>query len=226
METKNIIGYCRVSTEMQSMARNGLEAQRAEIIRFAEFNGYTLIDIVEESASGKLGLEGRPVLRAAIAKANKLKCAVVVSKLDRLSRHAAFILNLMDTKAKFVVAELGEGVDTFMLHIYAVVAQKEREMISKRTKDALAQLKAKGVKLGGPKQKEASVIGAAVLCTQADNWAIKMAPIVKGMLEANKSFKEIAEALNSQGMKTRKGSSFTVATITAIRNRLAMSRNK
>jgi DNA invertase Pin-like site-specific DNA recombinase len=223
---KQLIAYCRVSTEMQGVSRNGLEAQRAEIIRFAEFNGYEIVDIVEESASGKLGLGGRPVLRDAIAKANKLKCAIVVSKLDRLSRHAAFILNLMDTKAKFIVAELGESVDTFMLHIYAVVAQKEREMISKRTKDALAQLKAKGVKLGGPKQKEASVIGAATMCTQADAWAIKMGPIVKGMLEANKSFKDIADALNSQGMKTRKGSLFTVATITSIRNRLAMSRNK
>jgi DNA invertase Pin-like site-specific DNA recombinase len=187
---KQLIAYCRVSTEMQGVSRNGLEAQRAEIIRFAEFNGYEIVDIVEESASGKLGLDGRPVLRDAI------------------------------------VAELGESVDTFMLHIYAVVAQKEREMISKRTKDALAQLKAKGVKLGGPKQKEASVIGAATMCTQADAWAIKMGPIVKGMLEANKSFKDIADALNSQGMKTRKGSLFTVATITSIRNRLAMSRNK
>src|SRR6516164_3786658 len=166
--SKQLIGYIRVSTEDQGRQGNGLEAQEADIRRFAEANGYEIVDIVTEVASGKLALDKRDVLNKAVNRSLKENITLVVAKLDRLSRDAVFIMQLMTTKLKFIVAQLGENVDKFMLHIYAVVAQKEREMISERTKVALGALKAKGVKLGGPKQKEASIAGGEASSVIAD----------------------------------------------------------
>jgi DNA invertase Pin-like site-specific DNA recombinase len=102
-----------------------------------------------ETGKGFDALERRPQLAAALADAKKLKCAVIVAKLDRLSRDVAFIAGLMAQRVPFIVTELGIDVDPFMLHIYAAVAEKERRMIAERTKLALGAAKARGVKLGG-----------------------------------------------------------------------------
>lgn len=213
-QPRQLIAYIRVSTEEQGTSRNGMEAQREEILRFANINGFDVVEIVEEVASGKLGLGDRPILQAAILKANKLKCAVVVSKLDRLSRHAAFILNLMDSKVRFIVAELGEGVDNFMLHIYAVVAQKEREMISQRTSAALQRLKASGKVLGNRTNiREAQAKGAKANAILADEWAQRMKPSIERMLRAGMSMNSVAEELNMQKMATRNGGQWTAKTI-------------
>jgi DNA invertase Pin-like site-specific DNA recombinase len=77
------------------------------------------------------------------------KAPIIVAKLDRLSRDVHFISGLMTHRTPFIVAELGADADPFMLHLYAALAEKERAMISRRTKDALAAKKAQGVKLGG-----------------------------------------------------------------------------
>jgi DNA invertase Pin-like site-specific DNA recombinase len=209
---KEIIGYIRVSTDEQGTAGNGLDAQRAAIIKFAQDNNYTLLSIVQEVASGKLGLEDRPVLKAAIARSLKEKAMLVVSKLDRLSRHAAFVLNLMDTKANFCVAELGENVSPFMLHIYAVVAQQERELISRRTTDALAALKAKGVILGNKKNIEmAQQNGGFTQMKKSDDFAKRMQPSITRMREAGMTLKQIAEEFNTNGTKTMKGGAWSAA---------------
>src|SRR5208282_1112144 len=83
--------------------------------------------------------------------ARRLKCAIAVAKLDRLSRDVHFISGLMAQRVPFVVAELGPDVDPFVLHLYAALAEKERAMISRRTKDALRAAKARGVVLGNPR---------------------------------------------------------------------------
>src|SRR5947209_17399126 len=108
-----------------------------------------------ETGKGSDALDRRPQLKAALAAARKLKCPVVVAKLDRLSRDVHFISGLMAHRVPFVVAELGPDVDPFVLHLYAALAEKERALISGRTKAALTAAKAKGVKLGNPKLDEA-----------------------------------------------------------------------
>lgn len=209
---KEIIGYIRVSTDEQGTAGNGLDAQRAAIIKFAQDNNYTLLDIVQEVASGKLGLEDRPVLKAAIARSLKEKAMLVVSKLDRLSRHAAFVLNLMDTKANFCVAELGENVSPFMLHIYAVVAQQERELISRRTTDALAALKVKGIILGNKINLEvAQQNGGATQSRKSDDFAKRMQPSITRMRESGMTLQQIADEFNTNGTKTMKGGAWSAA---------------
>ena len=217
---KQIIGYIRISTEEQNKSGNGLDAQRKAIVEFATSKGYELLEIVQECASGKLGLDNRPVLREAVVKANKIKAMLVVSKLDRLSRDASFVMNLMNTKLNFCVAELGENVSEFMLHIFCVVAQQEREMISKRTKDALAALKDKGVKLGNERTlKQAQANGHASNASKADEFAAKMKPSIKRMLDAKMNFTQIAKEFNANGVKTARGGQWHPTTVANIVDR-------
>src|SRR5215471_6985725 len=119
--------------------------------RFAEAEGRRVVDTFTEIETGKGAdaLDRRPQLAAAIRAARKAKCPVVVSKLDRLSRDVHFISGLMRERVPFIVTELGADTDPFMLHIYAALAEKERRLISERTKASLAAAKARGVKLGG-----------------------------------------------------------------------------
>jgi hypothetical protein len=85
-----------------------------------------------------------------LATAKAAKCAVVVSKLDRLSRDVAFVSGLMAQRVPFIVAELGRDADLFMLHLFAALAEKQRRLISERTRAALQAKKAAGAKLGNP----------------------------------------------------------------------------
>src|ERR1700738_4697952 len=155
-ERKPVIEYIRVSTQQQGRSGLGLEAQREPIQRFAKAEGFHIVEsFVEiESAKGDT-LARRPKLQKALAAAKRIKdsdyryAPVIVAKLDRLSRDVAFISGLMTKKVPFICADLGRDTDPFMLHIYAAFAEKERRMISIRTKEGLARAKARGVKLGG-----------------------------------------------------------------------------
>ena len=140
------IAYYRVSTKRQQRSGLGLDAQRAAVARFAEAEGMTIIgEYVEvETGKGADALDRRPQLAAALLAAKKAKCSVLVSKLDRLSRDVAFISGLMAQRVPFMVAELGRDADPFMLHLYAALAEKERRLISERTKAALAARKVNG----------------------------------------------------------------------------------
>ena len=103
-----------------------------------------------ETGKGADALDRRPQLAAALAAARQAKCPVVVAKLDRLSRDVAFIAGLMAQRIPFIVAELGADADPFMLHLYAALAEKERRLISERTRAALSSRKRNGTKLGNP----------------------------------------------------------------------------
>jgi DNA invertase Pin-like site-specific DNA recombinase len=209
-----IIGYIRVSTSEQGNSRNGLDAQRADLQRFAAAEGLELVTIEEEVASGALDLTKRPVLHKALALARKHKCAVVVSKLDRLSRDVAFISALMARGVPFVVAELGTDVDPFVLHLYASLAEKERRMIGIRTKQALASLKAKGVKLGNLSSlPTAAANGHASIVANADAFASNLRPTVQRMLDAGMSLQAIARELNAQGTPTARGGQWAATTV-------------
>jgi DNA invertase Pin-like site-specific DNA recombinase len=156
---KSAVAYTRVSTAEQGRSGLGLEAQRAAIEAFAAREGITVSGWFSECQSGKRvsdTLSERPQLRAALEASQAAGGLVLVSKLDRLSRDVHFISGLMAHKVPFVVAELGLDVDPFMLHLFAALAEKERSLISQRTKAALAALKARGVKLGPKKANTAA----------------------------------------------------------------------
>ena len=129
------IAYLRVS-QQQHRSGLGIEAQRTAVGRFAEVEGIAIISEFVEAETGKGAdaLDRRPQLSAALAAARSAKCCVVVSKLDRLSRDVAFVSGLMAQRVPFIVAELGRDADPFMLHLYAALAEKERRLISERTR--------------------------------------------------------------------------------------------
>jgi DNA invertase Pin-like site-specific DNA recombinase len=120
--------------------------------------GFTVArEFVEvETGKGSDALDRRPQLKVALATARKLRCHVAVAKLDRLSRDVHFISGLMAHKAPFLVAGLGPDVDPFVLHLFAALAEKERALISTRTRQALAAAKARGVTLGNPTRRGTS----------------------------------------------------------------------
>ena len=159
---QHAVAYYRVSTARQGRSGLGIEAQRAAVARFAEAEGYTLIAEFTEVETGKGAdaLDRRPQLAAALAAGKTGKCPVIVAKLDRLSRDVAFIAGLMAQRVPFIVAELGADADPFMLHLYAALAEKERRLISERTRSALAQRKAQGATLGNRSNAaEAAALG-------------------------------------------------------------------
>jgi DNA invertase Pin-like site-specific DNA recombinase len=156
--SKSVVAYYRVRTREQGKSGLGIEAQREAVAHFARAEGLEVIAEFTEIETGKGAdaLERRPQLAAALNKARRnKKCPVVVSKLDRLSRDVHFVSGLMAHRVPFIVAELGADADPFMLHLYVALAEKERHLISARTKAALAVAKSRGVKLGNPRLSEA-----------------------------------------------------------------------
>lgn len=214
---KTGIAYYRVSTERQGRSGLGLEAQRVAVNAFADVHGVDLVEefIEIETGKGADALDRRPVLKAALDHARRLKCPVIIAKLDRLSRDVAFIAGLMAHRVPFVVAELGPDVDPFILHMYAALAEQERARISRRTKDALQALKAKGVQLGNTtnldeaRERAADVIGA-----KADQFAENILPVVAAIQSSGvKTLGAIAEALNRRGIRTARGKTWHGSTV-------------
>jgi DNA invertase Pin-like site-specific DNA recombinase len=176
--------------------------------RFAALEGYDLIgEFIEiETGKGADALERRPQLAAALNAARKRKGSVVVAKLDRLSRDVHFISGLMAHRVPFIVTELGADVDPFILHLYAALSEKERNLIAGRTKAALAAKKAQGKVLGGPKLPEARVAAQVVIKANADRYAANVLPIIREAQKAGAdTLRDIANALNARGIATARG---------------------
>jgi DNA invertase Pin-like site-specific DNA recombinase len=210
---KNAIAYIRVSTRQQGKSGLGLEAQEALIKRFADQEGFQIAQSFTEVQSGKDDDQKRPQLNAALEAARKAKAPVIVAKLDRLSRDVHFISGLMKHKVSFIVADLGADTDPFMLHIYAALAEKERAMISRRTRDALAAAKANGKQLGGLRDYGRAAKEAAVERAKA------LAPLFAEL--ADKSAREIARILNDRDVATPTGKPWSAMTVIRARDRLA-----
>jgi DNA invertase Pin-like site-specific DNA recombinase len=176
---EQVIAYLRVSTQRQHRSGFGIDAQRSAIERFAAAESLKITrEYVEaETGKGSDALDRRPRLAAAPAAAKAAKCSVVVAKLDRLSRDVAFVAGLMAQRVPFIVAELGRDADPFMLHLYAALAEKERRLISERTKAALAAKKATGASLGNQTNLTlAGATGRSVSIAAANDFARNLAP--------------------------------------------------
>src|SRR6266436_2219954 len=203
MNHQPLITYIRVSTSQQGRSGLGIEAQRVVLTHFAQAEGFEVArEFVEvETGKGVDAMDRRPQLKAALAAARKQRCHVAVAKLDRLSRDVHFISGLIAHKVPFLVAELGPDVDPFVLHLFAALAEKERALISARTRQALAAAKARGVTLGNPKLHVAR--RSAVSAVKAGATTLR----------------QIAEALNARGVATARGGQWHAKSVSNILER-------
>ena len=212
---KKVITYIRVSTSKQGRSGLGQEAQVSVIDNFCSLHELDIIETYSDIESGKNS--DRSGLESAMAHAKKEKCPVVVAKLDRLSRSVAYISSLMAERVPFVVTELGFDVDPFMLHIYAALAEKERKLISERTKAALAAAKKRGVKLGSPQLAKAREAHSK----KTEEFSRGLLEDVSKMRSEGMTLRSIASALNSQDRLTSRGGKWYASSVSYLLKRAA-----
>jgi len=209
---KQYITYIRVSTAEQGKSGLGLEAQTRDISLYLEQYSevpYEIIGEFRDIQSG--GDDDRPQLIEALALARKTGAELLVAKLDRLSRKVSFIATIMDDpKVKLRVASMPHA-DKFSLHIYAALAEQERDFISTRTKAALQAAKARGVKLGGMRDKTMKRNEAAK--AKADRFAASVLPLVQKLRDAGETLQAIADALNDAGKQSPRGGQWTATSV-------------
>lgn len=212
--------YRRVSTKEQGRSGLGLDAQDRDISLFLERfspTPYELLGTFTDILSG--ADTARPELGKALELARKTGATLLVSKLDRLSRKVSVIATLMeDKRVTFRVAQM-PNADNFQLHIYAALAEQEREFISARTKAALAEAKARGTKLGG--LRDETMKRNQVVKANATARAEKIRGLVVPMRDAGKPLREIAEHLNKAGVATARGGSWQASQVKRVLDRLA-----
>lgn len=205
--------YYRVSTKQQGSSGLGFAAQKADVLRFVNQDTTKLKGEFREVESGNKN--GRMELQKAIDFCKANGTTLLVAKLDRLSRNAAFIFKLRDEQVDFVCCDMPDA-NTLTIGIFATLAQHERELISQRTKAALAELKKKGVQLGSPQNLtyEARLKGAKANKKKAyDRPNNRRARgYIKSLRSQGLTFQAIADRLNAEGFKSPKGKEFTRAT--------------
>lgn len=202
---KKMVFYLRVSTSKQGADGNGIQHQMTVVNRYAEANGGEIVgQFIEVESGGKTDSE-RPQLAAALEKCKKENAVLVCSKIDRLSRNAEFLLRLMNSRVDFVCCDI-PNCDRFTISLFAILAEKEKNMISERTKNALKMVKARGIKLGSP-NPELSVIkmneGARKGRIDFKN---KIIPIINEIKSTGiETLQGVADCLNRRGISTRNG---------------------
>jgi len=223
MAAGKFVSYCRVSTTKQGASGLGLEAQQATIARYLNGGRWDLLAEFVEVESGKK--DDRPQLAKALQHCRNTGATLVIAKLDRLSRDLHFISSLQKAGIEFVACDM-PSANKFTVHIFAALAEHEREMISQRTKAALSALKARGVKLGKPQNlsKAAADKGAAIASAartaKADEFAAQVGPMIRAYQADGLSLNGIATKLNADSILTARGKS-GAWTPTAVKNLLA-----
>jgi DNA invertase Pin-like site-specific DNA recombinase len=215
------VTYIRVSTKEQGRSGHGLDAQKRDIKLYLDNYSEVPYEIVGAYMDVHSGADNnRPELKKAIALAKKEKAFLLVSKLDRLSRKVSFIAQLMEDKHLQLKIASMPNADKFQLHIYAALAEQERDFISTRTKAALREAKAKGVKLGG--LRDATNARNKAKRKEADRFADTLHEIVTPLHQAGKNYSQISVILNNQGIKSAANKEFYPQTVKNIISRLSV----
>lgn len=202
---KSFVLYRRVSTARQGVSGLGLESQDEAVRRYVTNQNGRVVGEFVEVESGKVN--DRPQLALALAECRRLKATLVVAKLDRLSRNAEFLLRLQNGNVDFICSD-SPNIDRFTVGILALVAQRERELISERTKAALQAAKKRGVRLGTrhPEQQVKLMMAGAKQATM--DFKAKIRPLIEEIRQTGVStLQGIADCLNRRGIPTRTGKS-------------------
>lgn len=207
----DFIAYYRVSTDSQGARGLGMGAQKEAIAHYVKDS--KLLAEYSEVESGKKH-SNRPQLAAALAECKRRKATLVIAKLDRLGRNVAFISTLMESNVEFVCCD-NPHATPLLLHVLTAFAQHERTQISTRTKEALAEAKRRGVKLGNPNLQEAR--------KRARNAIVALRPasevlnLMKERRNANWTYRRIAGELNRLGVRPPRGKQWYAS---GVRNQL------
>ncbi|MEZ5913472.1 MAG: recombinase family protein [Paracoccaceae bacterium] len=223
---ERFVAYLRVSTARQGRSGLGLEAQSQAIGAFLSSRPSLLIATCKEVESGSRN--DRPELARALTHARLTGAVLLIAKLDRLSRNAAFLLTLRDSGVRFVACDMPEA-NSLSVGIMAVVAEAEREAISRRTREALAAAKARGVRLGNPNGAEAlrragkgGVALRARVSANADAFAATLAPVIAAIrADGHTSLRAIAAQLTARGIRTRRGGRWHVSNVSGLLARMS-----
>lgn len=209
MPTGRFIAYYRVSTDRQGRSGLGLDGQREAVRTYLNGGAWSLVDEFTEIESGKRN--DRPELAKALSACRRMGAMLVIAKLDRLARNVAFVSNLMEAGVEFTAVDF-PNANRLTIHILAAVAEHEREMISQRTKTALAIAKARGALLGGTRNPRGVGAAKAAKASQvarassAKAFALDLMPVIEEIRSAGvTSLGGIAAALNERGVPTRRG---------------------
>jgi DNA invertase Pin-like site-specific DNA recombinase len=220
METGKYISYLRVSTDRQGKSGLGLDAQRKAIDEQLHRGNWLLLKEFVEVESGKN--DERLQLKKALETCERTGAKLLVAKLDRLSRDLAFIANIMKTKVEFIACDFPDA-NRLTIHILSAMAEYERELISKRTKDALKASKARGKKLGNPQNlnseaaKRGRLLGTQARQLKADEHAQGVYETIKGYQDQGMSLNQIARLLTENKVLTSRGKDCRW-TATAVKN--------
>lgn len=206
---QNFVAYYRVSTEKQGRSGLGLDAQRQAVASFIAHKGQLAQEFTEIESGRK---NDRPQLQAALFLCRRQKATLVIARLDRLARNVAFIANLMESGVEFVAVDMPHA-NRLTLHILAAVAEHEREMISKRTKDALAAAKARGQRLGNPTPALALERARAAVMESAELFTATHAPLVRELRTGGLTLRAIARELDRRNIKTARGGRWQAAQV-------------
>jgi DNA invertase Pin-like site-specific DNA recombinase len=218
--------YYRVSTARQGASGLGLEAQRVAVEALCTSRGWSIIaPPFQEVESGKRS--DRPELLKALEQAKLTGARLVIAKLDRLSRDATFLLTLQDSGVRFVAADMPDAND-LTVGIMALVARQERQAISRRTKEALAIAKARGVRLGNPNgaaafRRAGKGTGAAIAAVSANatSRADQLRPVIQRLQAGGvASLGGLAAALNEEGILTPRGGRWHASSVRNLMARL------
>lgn len=210
------VAYYRVSTAEQGHSGLGLEAQEAIVRQFVAARGWKLIGEHRDIASGKT--DNRPGFQAAIAECRRMGAFLVAAKLDRITRRAHALSALLEEGIRLRPADMPDA-DDLMLRVYAAMAQRERELISERTKAALGAAKARGMRLGGdrgyrPDAPPEAKAAAAARIMAADRAACRLMPVIRELREGGAtSLHALAAGLNGMGVPTPRGGTWTATAV-------------
>lgn len=221
------VAYYRVSTDKQGKSGLGIEAQQYDVETFVKNQGGQLVKSYQDIESG--AHDDRPNLAEALKYCRITGATLVIAKLDRLSRNAHFLTGFIaQTKGKkavkWVCCDMPHA-DGFSLHVMAGLAQKEREMISDRTKKALAEALKRGVKLGRNKGCVTQIAQyqplavEAVRC-KADEYAKEHASFIRQAIKEGGSLRKALVILNEQGIKSPRGKALQLTSLANIVNRM------
>lgn len=199
------VAYYRVSTAQQGQSGLGLEAQRAAVLAYVQSSGFHLVEEFTEVETGTKK-RFRPQLTAALEYARRADGTLLIAKLDRLARNVVVVATLMESGVKFVAVDMPQA-DNLTLHVMAAVGEREAQLISARTKAALAARKARGLTLGNPENLTAAdrQRGAAANRQRAVADTRPAAAYAAQLRAQQQTLREIAEQLERHGFKTRKG---------------------